>query len=108
VPGAGGIGVLAPQEEFRVVRYLIAALFVLGAGASAARADRAAADRCAASLPPAGKTLYDKSLSDVIGGSTIEDALRSSARPMVIMGSLSRDEARAAAEAAAPCLRQAQ
>lgn len=69
-----------------------------------ALADRGAADRCAASLPVAGKTLYDRALPAVVVGGAIPDALRSVARGLVMAGSMTRDTARPAAEAAGACL----
>ena len=90
----------------RGYRFPIAAGLVLLATSSAALADRAAADRCAASLQPAGKALYDASLSEVLGGESVRDALTGNARSMVMGGQLSRSDARPAAEAAAPCLQQ--
>jgi propanediol dehydratase small subunit len=71
-----------------------------------ALADKAAADRCAAALPAASKTLYDGALPAVVGGTAVPDALRAVARPLVMNGSMSRDVARSAAEAAGACLRQ--
>ena len=90
-----------------MMRFLTMAGFTLLATASAAHADRAAADRCASALPPASKTLYEASLAEVLGGETPRDALTGNARAMVMNGSLSRADARPAAEAAAPCLQQA-
>ena len=67
-------------------------------------ADRAGADRCAGALPAASKTLYDAALSAVARGTAIPDALRAAARPLVMGGSMTRDAARPAAEAASACL----
>jgi len=76
-------------------------------GFGPAWADRPAADRCASALPAASKTMYNEALPAVVAGTTLADALRAVARPMVMNGSMTRDEARAAAEAAAACLAQA-
>jgi hypothetical protein len=84
----------------------LVAIFVV-ITAPTARADRAAADKCATTLSGVSKTLYDQSLAEVMGGETVRDALTSHARGMVIGGSLSRTDARTAAEVAAPCLEQA-
>jgi len=69
-------------------------------------ADRPAADRCAGALPAASKTLYDGAVSAVVRGTAVADALRAVARPLVMNGSMTRDAARAAAEAAGACLAQ--
>ena len=87
-----------------MMRYIAGAALALLVSATAAYADRAAADQCAASLQPNSKMLYDKSLPAVLSGTSVKDALTSSARSMVLGGSMSRDIARPAAEAAAPCL----
>ena len=69
-------------------------------------ADRPAADRCAGALPAASKTLYDGAVPAVVRGTAVVDALRAVARPRVMNGSMTRDAARAAAEAAGACLAQ--
>jgi len=89
------------------MRVLTIATLSLLLVAPAARADRAAADRCAASLSPSSKALYSASLAEVLGGESPKDALTGNARAMVMNGTLSRANARPAAEAAAPCLMQA-
>lgn len=86
-----------------MIRLFAAVLFIL-ATASDARADRAAADRCAAALSPSGKTIYNRSLSDVLTGQSITDVVSSVTRAMVFGGALSVGDARPAAEAAAACL----
>ncbi len=88
-------------------RFLATLGIVVVGFASSAYADRAAADRCAAALPPVSKTIYDKSLPGVLGGEKVVDAVTASTRPMVMGGSLSRADARPAAEAAGTCLKQA-
>jgi hypothetical protein len=90
-----------------MMRIVTTAALALLVAAPAARADRAAADRCAAGLAPASKTLYSASLAEVLGGESPKDALTGNARAMVMNGTLSRANARPAAEAAAPCLMQA-
>lgn len=72
-----------------------------------ALADRPGAERCAAGLQPLGQQLFTRALPGVIGGSSIPDALRSAAMSMVMSGAVSRDQARAAAESAGPCLAMA-
>jgi hypothetical protein len=86
-----------------VIRLVAAALFIL-ATASTAQADRAAADRCAAALSPSGKTIYNRSLNDVLTGQSITDVVSTVTRAMVFAGALSVGDARPAAEAAAACL----
>lgn len=90
-----------------MMRILTTAALAVLLAAPAARADRAAADRCAAGLSPASKALYNASLAEVLGGQSPRDALTGNARAMVMNGTLSRAEARPAAEAAGPCLMQA-
>jgi hypothetical protein len=89
-----------------MMRFIGAVLFALLVAAPSAYADRLAADKCAAALPPNSKVLYDQALPAVLIGTPIKDALTSSARSMVMGGSMSREIARPAAEAAAPCLQQ--
>jgi len=76
-------------------------------GFGPALADRPAADRCASALPAASKTMYDEAVPAVMDCTAVADALRAVARPRVMNGSMTREEARAAAEAAAACLAQA-
>lgn len=82
--------------------FLLALMLAAGPGL----ADRASADRCANALPAAGRTLYDAALPAVLRGTAIPDALRAAARPLVMGGSMTRDAARPAAEAAGACLVQ--
>ncbi|HTZ35659.1 MAG TPA: hypothetical protein VMB84_06500 [Stellaceae bacterium] len=87
-----------------MMRFFGAALLALLVATTAARADSLAASQCAAALPPNSKLLYDKSLPAVLGGTSIRDALTASARALVLGGSMSRNDARPAAQTAAPCL----
>ncbi|HWB50321.1 MAG TPA: hypothetical protein VG651_14520 [Stellaceae bacterium] len=91
-----------------MLRIVTMAAFALLFAASTAHADRAAADACARKLSPQSKTIYDKSLSGVLSGQKPVDAVTAVARSMVMGGSMSRDTARPAAEAAGGCLRLAQ
>lgn len=86
-----------------MIRLVAAVLFIL-ATAPAARADRAAADRCAVALSPSARTIYNRSLNDVLSGQSITAVVSSVTRAMVFGGSLSVGAARPAAEAAAACL----
>jgi hypothetical protein len=74
----------------------------------AARADQAGATACASQLTPDGRTLYDKVAPTMTAKTNIKDALTAVARPMVMNGSMSREKARPAAEAAGECLKQLQ
>ncbi len=74
------------------------ALFLLPAVAQAA--DQVAASACAAQLSKDGQLLYGKVAPTMTPKTDIKDALTSVARPMVMGGSMSRDTARTAAEAA--------
>lgn len=70
----------------------------------AALADAASAAKCADGLSPNGKTLYGATASRVKADSKIADELRATARPLVMGGTLSRDDAKVAAEEAGKCL----
>lgn len=87
---------------------ILAGVFLATAvmGVAPAWADRPAADRCAGALPAASKTMYNGAVPAVARGTAVADALRAVARPMVMNGSMTRDAARLAAEAAAACLAQ--
>jgi hypothetical protein len=71
-------------------------------------ADRAAADACAAKLPSDAKLIYTAAIGSVAPGTNLPDLVRSKARDLVMGGKLSRDAAQPAAQAAGPCLKQAQ
>lgn len=81
----------------------LVALSLLPAAAQAA--DQAAAAACSAQLNKDGQLLYSKVAPTMTPQTDIKDALTSVARPMVMGGSMSRDHARAAAEAAGECLK---
>lgn len=68
-------------------------------------ADQASAQACAGQLSKDGRLLYDRTAPSITPASDIREALRSTARPLVMNGSLSRDAALAAAEAAGECLK---
>ena len=78
-------------------------LFLLPAVAQAA--DQAAASACAALRSKDGQLLYGKVAPTRTPQTDIKAALTSVARPMVMGGSMSRDTARTAAEAAGECLK---
>ncbi|MCA0249169.1 MAG: hypothetical protein LCH93_21385 [Proteobacteria bacterium] len=72
---------------------------------STAWADQAAATACSAKLSKDGQLIYSKAAPTVTPKTDIKDAVVSVARPMVMNGSMSRDAARAAGEAAGECLK---
>jgi hypothetical protein len=93
----------------------LALLLALSAGtvstaalSTIAQANQAGATACAAQLTPDGRTLYDKVAPTMTAKTNIKDALTAVARPMVMNGSMSREKARPAAEAAGECLKQLQ
>ena len=88
----------------RISGGIFLAFAVMGFGP--AWADRPAADRCASALPAASKSMYESAVPAVVGGTAVAEALRAVARSLVMNGSMTRDAARAAAEAAGPCLAQ--
>ncbi len=72
---------------------------------SAHAADQAAASACAGQLSKDGQLLYSKVAPTMTPKTDIKAALPGVPRPMVMNGSMSRDNARAAAEAAGECLK---
>ena len=87
----------------RLILLPLLALSLLPAVAQAA--DQAAAAACSAQLSKDGQLLYDKVAPTMTPKTDIKDALTGVARPMVMGGSMSRDTARTAAEAAGECLK---
>lgn len=69
-----------------------------------ALADAASAAKCADGLSPNGKTLYGATAPRIKPDTKIADELRATARPLVMGGTLSRDNAKVAAEEAGKCL----
>lgn len=80
-------------------------LALLLAFSATAQADQAAASACAAQLSPDGRMIYDKAAPTVTAKTDIRDAVTGVARPLVMNGTMSRDAARPAAEAAGECLK---
>lgn len=72
----------------------------------AAQANRAAADACAARLGPDAKIVYAAVIDSVKAGDLVE-TIKLKTRSLVMSGKLSRGQAKAAAEAAGACLKQA-
>ncbi len=72
---------------------------------AAAFGDQMAADDCAAKLPPNSASIYSASLKKISSGDPVSDIVRKVTRGMVMSGSLSRDDAKPAAEAAGGCLK---
>jgi hypothetical protein len=87
-----------------MVRLMMAAAVALVVAVPVARADRAAADHCAAALPPASQAIYNNSLAAVLHGQSAKDAITATTRSMVMGGTLSRADARPAAQAAGNCM----
>lgn len=86
-----------------VTRAVVLALLL--AVPAAAQADQAAAAACASQLSKDGRTIYDKAAPTVTAKTDIRDAVTGVARPLVMNGTMSRDAARPAAEAAGECLK---
>lgn len=82
-----------------------AILALLVALPAAAQADQAAATACASQLSKDGRTIYDKAAPTVTAKTDIKDAVTGVTRPLVMNGTMSRDAARPAAEAAGECLK---
>jgi hypothetical protein len=70
-----------------------------------ARADQAAASACAARLSPEARTIYARVAPGVTPATDLREAVTSATRGLVMSGTMSRDAARPAAEAAGECLR---
>jgi hypothetical protein len=70
-----------------------------------AHADQAAATACSASLSPDGKLVYEKVAPSVTPKTDLKEAVTSAVRPLVLNGSMKREQARTAAEEAGECLR---
>lgn len=89
------------------MRFLLpfAAIVGLSMLSGAAGADQAAAAACSAKLSKDGQLIYSKAAPTVTASTDIRDAVIDVARPMVMNGSMSRDAARSAGEAAGECLK---
>ena len=81
---------------------VLALLFALPA---AAQADQAAATACASPLTSDGRMIYNKTAPTVTAKTDIKNAVTGTTRPLVMTGTMSRDVARPAAEAARECLK---
>jgi hypothetical protein len=84
---------------------LLALALPLLAFAGAAHADEAAANQCASNLTGDSKTIYDAVAPNVTADTNLKDAITSQTKSMVMAGTVSRSDARAAAQAAAGCLK---
>ncbi len=89
------------------MRLSIAAVLAVCLLPAVAYADRDAADACAAKLSNDGQMLYAEALPKVTPQNDIKAALTAVARPLVMKGTMSRDVARTAAEAAGECMKLA-
>lgn len=72
---------------------------------AAAFADQQAADTCAAKLGKDAATIYSASVAQISPGANLRETVKSVTRGMVRSGSLSRSDARPAAESAGTCLK---
>jgi hypothetical protein len=86
-------------------RWLLAALALALVPACAIASDPAAATKCAGGLGPDARQIYDLVAPEVTPASNIKDLIVAKARPLVMSGKMSRDDARAAANQAGPCLK---
>ena len=89
------------------MRFILPCAAVVGLSmlSGAAWADQAAASACSAKLSQDGQLIYGKAAPTVTAKSNIRDAVIDVARPLVMNGSMSRETARAAGEAAGECLK---
>lgn len=87
------------------MRLRLLLLLVLSMLPAAARADQAAAAACSAKLSSDGQLIYTKVAPTMTPKTDIREALTGVARPLVMNGTMSRDAARSAAEAAGECLK---
>ena len=69
-------------------------------------ADQKSADACAVKLPADSAAIYAAAAAQYTPGADLRDIVKGIARGKVMSGELTRDNAKAAAEAAAPCLKQ--
>ena len=70
-----------------------------------ARADQAAANACSGGLSPDGKLVFEKVAPSVTPKTDLKEAVTASVRPLVMNGSMKREQARTAAEEAGECLK---
>ena len=84
--------------------FAIVAVTAMATGGTA-RADLAAGAACAAKLPVAAKLVYDAVAPALKPDSVMKDVVIAQVKPLVLSGKLDRSSARAAAEAAGPCLK---
>ncbi len=91
------------QRTFLAGAAIAAVLLVLP---GVAQANHAAADACAARLGPDAKIVYAAVIDSVTAGDLVE-TIKLKTRSLVMSGKLSRGQAKAAAEAAGACLKEA-
>jgi hypothetical protein len=70
-----------------------------------AHADQAAATACSARLSDGGKLVYEKVAPSVAPQTDLKEAITAVLRPLVMNGSMKREQARTAAEEAGECLK---
>lgn len=83
---------------------LAAAGLLLCGPAGSAHADAAGAASCAAGLSADAKAIYDATAPSVTAGVDLRSLVTSETRSLVMGGTIGRDGAKAAAEAAGACL----
>ena len=84
---------------------LLALILFVALAPMAAHADAAAMNACAAKLSPDAKMIFDKTLPQVGPNSDLRTLLTSSARSLVMSGTIKRGDARQSATAAGECLK---
>lgn len=88
----------------RNVMRTTALVFMLTATGQAAIAGQMEADACAASLTATGQAIYAAVVPKVASGDDMQSQMRSTLKPMVQSGSLTKADARANAKAVIACL----
>lgn len=88
----------------KLLKWSVAAALIGASTGQIARADTAAAETCAATLSADSKAIYAAVAPGVTAESVLGDVIRDATIGLVMAGSLDRDSARPAAEAAGACL----
>ena len=87
-----------------LLKLTIAATLLAASSSQVALADTAAAETCAATLSADSKAIYAAVAPGVTADSVLPDIVRDATIGLVMAGTLDRDNARPAAEAAGACL----
>lgn len=77
-----------------MVKIASAIICLVAIPAWALAADKSAADSCARKLDPQAKQIYDMTAPEVKASSVIKDIVVEKVRPLVMAGTMSRDNAR--------------